>query len=222
KRSIHAEGVLRHPPIAVEMKNGQYLIIDGAHRTCSLQELGCSQIPLQIVDMEDMLIGTWDHVVPHGDLIAHLESNPQVFHVAIAPLPGRALAKIQQGAATYYVYPRTPEGQLDAWHHLVDVYQHPFCVTRVPSEIEIQLEPNLLRISYPNYTLQEIEEVVMQGKVMPAGVTRFEIQGRILNLQIPLEMLQNIEMELDGWNTLLNSRRNLLRYYSRPVYVCET
>ncbi|MDA1478081.1 ParB N-terminal domain-containing protein [Bacillus changyiensis] len=222
KRSIQTEGVLRHPPVAVEMKNGQYLIIDGAHRTCSLQALGCSQIPLQIVNVEDVMVGNWDHVVPSGDLLAYLENNQQAFRVETVPLKEYALAKVQKGDVTYYVYPLSSEGQLDAWHQLVDVYQHQSRVTRVPAEIEIKLEPNMLRISYPTYTLQEIEEVVLQGKVMPAGVTRFEIQGRILNLQIPLSMLQNIETELEGWNLLLNSRRNLLRYYSKPVYVCET
>ncbi|MFD1887707.1 ParB N-terminal domain-containing protein [Paenibacillus wenxiniae] len=221
QNSIRSEGVLRHPPAAIKMKNGKYLVIDGAHRTSSLQALGYSQIPLHIVGIENVVIDNWDHSISDINVIEYLKSQKNLVRIERFPLPERLLAKMRNDSVSYYVYPYAQQNHFDIWHELISFYQNNYTVTRIETDKEMELKPNMLRISYSTCTLREIEEVVSQNKVLPAGVTRFKINGRILNLQIPLSMLGNSLKDATEWENMLNNRRDSMRYYPESVYICE-
>lgn len=48
-----------------------------------------------------------------------------------------------------------------------------------------------LMIVFPNFTPQQIIEVVKSGVLIPAGVTRHLIKGRCLNINLPLDFFDN-------------------------------
>lgn len=56
---------------------------------------------------------------------------------------------------------------------------------------------------------------------MPAGVTRFIIDNRLLNLGIPLSLLLDKEFNDKLWDKLIHQWNKSLRLYTTPVYVCE-
>lgn len=58
------------------------------------------------------------------------------------------------------------------------------------------------------------------GRVLPAGVTRFQINGRLLNLKIPLHLLHR-DSDVSEWERLRHVWRRSLRLYTEQVYLCE-
>lgn len=48
-----------------------------------------------------------------------------------------------------------------------------------------------LMVVFPNFTPQQIIEVVQNGVLIPAGVTRHLIKGRCLNINLPLDFFDN-------------------------------
>ncbi|MEW9673077.1 ParB N-terminal domain-containing protein [Ammoniphilus sp. 3BR4] len=223
--AIREEGVLRHPPLAMPIRDGRYLILDGAHRTCALQKLGCYRIPVQVVKGEDLRLEAWDHVVPEGSWLHELRNYPSL-HWTPTPNQARPVAVVRQAnGERYFVYYQSSSvyhfHNLDMWHQMVRSYSKQYAVKRLPHSNDFRLEPGLVRLSYPAYTVQQLEETVLAGKVMPAGVTRFMVNGRLLNLQIPLKLLLESQFVQEEWNQYREQWADSLRLYSEPVYLCE-
>jgi hypothetical protein len=81
------------------------------------------------------------------------------------------------------------ERHLEAWHRIVSAYSRDQAVHRVESDTGLLLEPDQVLFKYPSCTLADLEAVVRAGQVVPAGVTRFNVQNRILDLRFPLSVL---------------------------------
>lgn len=78
-------------------------------------------------------------------------------------------------------------------------------------------------MKYQPLGFQEIETIVNRGETVPAGVTRFNISGRCLNLQVPLAILKE-QSELNRnvkWNEFLEGKMDSVRCYSEKVYLVE-
>lgn len=56
---------------------------------------------------------------------------------------------------------------------------------------------------------------------MPAGVTRYMVNGGLLNLQIPLKLLLESQFVQEEWDQYREQWADSLRLYSEPVYLCE-
>ena len=216
-RAIREDGFLRNPPLAVRMSDGRYLIVDGAHRTCALQSIGCRRIPVQVVDGKGLTIESWGHVVEKGLWYERLLSHPDL------ALEGEvALAEVTnaQGETTR-LYCSANASPLEAWHRIVSAYSRDQAVRRVASGTPLSLRENQVLLTYPSCSLHELEKIVCEGQVVPAGVTRFTVQGRILNLRIPLRLMTERTMNAGEWEELLMQWSPSMRLYSEPVYFCE-
>jgi len=76
----------------------------------------------------------------------------------------------------------------------------PFTLTSRNIRLFFQEHPHLnfydtpdtnLMIVFPNFTPQQIIEVVRNGALVPAGITRHLIKGRCLNVNVPLTFFDN-------------------------------
>ncbi|EOA8663587.1 TPA: L-serine kinase SbnI, partial [Staphylococcus aureus] len=78
-------------------------------------------------------------------------------------------------------------------------------------------------MKYQPLSYKEIEAVVHKGETVPAGVTRFNISGRCLNLQVPLALLkQDDDVEqLRNWKQFLADKFANMRCYTEKVYLVE-
>jgi len=80
-------------------------------------------------------------------------------------------------------------------------------------------------ISYRRFTPAELVEVVLAGEVLPAGITRFVVQERVLNVRYPLGLLEKGETAARNAELREFVRRSWqagrVRYYAEPVILFE-
>lgn len=224
-KAIQQSGELCHPPIAMQMRDGRYLILDGAHRTGALQRMGCKRIPVQLARAEDIMLEAWDHIVSAGPWLSALKQQGHVYEDVRSHDQPAIVTITADDGSTYCLAPRNDKAhcwqRLEIWHQIVDSYSRHGAVTRVAQNSSAVLEKGQVRVTSPVYTMAELEEVVLAGKTMPAGVTRFKINGRLLNLKIPLHWLADPMFDSEEWESYLSGRASSIRLYSESIYLCE-
>jgi L-serine kinase (ATP) / ParB family transcriptional regulator, heme-responsive regulator len=188
-QAIREDGVLLHPPLAIRMKDDRYMIIDGAHRTCALQRLGCMRVPLQVVDERSFTLDSWGHVVKKGAWFDQLLQDPDLVWQAERPQDLMLAEVTDAQGVTLFAKPKQAGHHLKTWHRIVAAYSRDQAVERVADDMGVHLEPDQVLLKYPSCTLGYLEAVVRAGQVVPAGVTRFNVPNRILNLRLPLPVL---------------------------------
>lgn len=81
-------------------------------------------------------------------------------------------------------------------------------------------------VVFPTFTPNTIVQLAAQGRLVPAGITRFVIPGRVLRLNAPLEKLASDESLarkqewLDHFVTK-KLRNRQVRYYEEPVVLLD-
>ncbi|MFD2371607.1 ParB N-terminal domain-containing protein [Brevibacillus sp. GCM10020057] len=224
-KAMTDQGVLLHPPLAKRMRDGRYLILDGAHRSAAMRQIGCRYLPVQVVDDSRYQLTAWDHLVPIGTWLYWLQHDA-AFDWQGEPLDIRHLAEmIYPSGKRLFVYPSGSDADtaasLSLWHRLVRAYSSKYPVKRVPQDLPDLPEEGMVRLCYPAFPIEHIEEIVAAGQVMPAGVTRFLINGRLLNLRIPLSLFTSSHFPVQEWENYLRHWENSLRLYAEPVYLNE-
>lgn len=224
-RSIELEGSLRNPPIVSSLGNGEYLLLDGAHRITAMIALSCQRVAVQVVSDEQVGLDVWDHLVPMGKWWDLLKQERRI-NWSNERIEERLLAQVTEAdGRVHYLYQNQSDeslfASLDAWHRIVGLYQHKYFIRRVPHCTVTQPGNEEVLLSYPEYTLEELKWIVQSGRLMPAGVTRCMVQGRILNLNIPLELLRADHCQEEEWERLCRSWSKRLRYYTELIYMCE-
>ncbi|SDW04148.1 ParB-like nuclease domain-containing protein [Marininema mesophilum] len=224
-RSIMEEGVIHHPALALKLPSGNYLLLDGAHRVMAMKELGCKGLAVQVVEEQQVRLRAWNHLLPMGEWWEALGCDPHITW-SDTRMDGRLLAHVTEATGReYFLYPRDTDENLfthlTAWHRIVSKYQHGCIVQRVADGGTTQFREGEVLFSYPDYTLEELKWVVENDRLMPAGVTRTIVQGRLLNLRISLDLLQEERFDQHRWEELLQGWSRSLRLYTEPVYICE-
>jgi hypothetical protein len=81
-------------------------------------------------------------------------------------------------------------------------------------------------VEYPQFTVEQVLLAARSGRLLPAGVTRFVIPGRVLRLEITVDQMAD-DRSLDEKNRWLHDhlaekeRRGRIRYYREPVYLLD-
>ncbi|SMP02892.1 ParB-like nuclease domain-containing protein [Laceyella tengchongensis] len=223
--SIRQEGMLRHPILATPMDGG-YLVLDGAHRLASLRRLGCVYAPVQIIEQEHLSLSAWDHVVPDGEWLDHWMKKAKVRCVpeAEAATEEVVVTLIRQRKPYALLLPEGEDSagkRLSLWRSLVENYSRRFKVIRLPYGTGMHPDEKMVCIRHVVCDLEEVMKTVMHGEVYPAGVTRFLVEGRLLNLCIPLTLMADDPSAQRAWEQSLAHWRSHLRCYTEKVYLCE-
>jgi hypothetical protein len=246
--NLEEEGRLINPPLTTFWK-GRYVILDGATRYASMRGLGYPYLIVQVVDPEEtgFQLHTWYHAISadpaaaeqrFDDLLARLAA---IEGIALVPLSSaeasNALARPdtvgyfleRQGSATAA---RLLPGadRLAVMNAIVDTYNAWGNVERTLLTDLERLKgqfPNLVAVAiYPQFSPADVFEAAVQGNLLPAGLTRFVIPGRILRLNADLSRLKQPETLADkrAWfNAFLSERlsQSRLRYYQEPVILLD-
>ena len=222
RERIFEEGEQRNPVIAARYGD-RFLVLDGAHRSRAMTELGARFVLVQVVEPPGRAEG-WGHVVAGmGDL-----GPGDLDGLVVGPEGGEVVAEIEtSGGETFSLRSREggPLARSQAMWQLRALYPEEAAVRRVEPDRAVRLAGGEALIRYGSFAPEELVEVVGAGGVLPAGVTRFRVSERVLGVRYPLERMmdgdprrRNVELRrfvAERW------AENRVRYYKEPVVLFE-
>lgn len=238
---LTVEGVLSNPPIVAEAGD-RYVVLDGATRTAALKRMGYPHAIVQVVSNRSNLgLQTWYHAIRggnHADLVQQLDDLPEISMVETDQekvldelFEYGGLCYLQtRSNKVFRIQPAPQVNHLDALNRLTETYIASHHVTRTLQLDLAQLQreyPDLTALAvFPKYTVEQILQIAQAGRVMPAGITRFVIPGRVLRLNADLRHLRSerpLSEKNDWLHQLLLDKfsRGQIRYYEEPVYLLD-
>lgn len=237
---MREDGFLRNPPLVARVDD-RWVVLDGATRSDALRQLGFHHAVVQDVAIsEGVSLETWHHVVRRIDADALIEVLGNVPGVILEEVSDDAAARaIEFGgicAVTtvdgrrFVIHAQSGVNRFDALASVADAYVAAATVSRNLERNVRALAswyPDMVAlVEYPQFTVEQVLLAAGSGRLLPAGVTRFLIPGRVLRLDIPLSSLQD-DRSLDDKNRWLQEylsekeRRGKIRYYREPVYLLD-
>ncbi len=231
-----------NPPVVVEWE-GYYVVLDGATRTTAFRELGYPHVIVQVAAMDDerLVLHTWYHAVtgltPKA-LLAHLRSKPEYILRACVRQEcqtevdaHRALCSLHlPGEGDFLAYAAEGVDPLAALNSLVFAYTEVGSIQRTLSTDLNALSSEAPELAglviFPQFSIPEVMKAAVSRQLLPAGITRFIIPGRVLRLHADLARLRSEETlaSKNAWlDALLAEKlaRQKVRYYQEPVYLLD-
>lgn len=238
---ISEEGVVRNPPIVAAVED-RYVVLDGATRTEALTRLGCRHVVVQDTSVEDGLsLETWHHVIRQTDVDTVLgviagidgvdmeESTPEEVGDRVIEYGGICSVTTTDGRA-FLVQADPGRNRFEALADLAAAYIDAAVVSRTlerdPRRLATWYPDMVALVEYPEFTVEQVLLAARSSRLLPAGVTRFIVPGRVLRLDVPLDLCRDdrpIE-EKNRWlqdHLTEKERRGKIRYYREPVYVLD-
>jgi hypothetical protein len=240
---LEADGMLVNPPITT-FWNGRYIVLDGATRTTALKNLGFPHIITQVAptDGSGFQLHTWYHAISSPQPFTALRQQlNEIDGLRLQSLPTTALqtAFHQENALCYFLdrdgnatlaLAEPGQERLAVMNALVAAYTE-------WGEVERTLLTDLSRLLaqfprmtavavFPQFEPEDVFETADKGDLLPAGLTRFVIPGRILRLNADLGRLKRDEplsMKRAWFNKFLEEKlaRSRMRYYQEPVILLD-
>jgi phosphoglycerate dehydrogenase-like enzyme len=238
---IREEGILRNPPIVAAVGD-RYVVLDGATRTDAMRTMGIPHIVVQDVPVDGGLgLETWHHVVRaiEPDALRRiLDDIPGVTTEEVDPseasdrvIESGALCSVRFVAGPALVL--SAEGGANRFEALAatsDAYTAAALVSRTLerdlSKVAVWYPDGVALVEYPEFTVEQVLLAARSGRLLPAGVTRFLVPGRVLRLELPIAVLSD-DRDLDAKNRWLHDylaekeRHGRIRYYREPVYLLD-
>ncbi len=242
---LRAQGILRNPPIVMPLEDdsGRYMVLDGANRVTSLQEMEFPHIVAQVVAPDDprVELQTWNHVVwgiPVDDLIATIRD---VVVIQLLPIktenykmPERDCVPVQIHLADgrCFLACTTAEKmeQVAYLHGIVDAYKDSAFLDRT-SETSIEafkeVHPDLTAlIIFPEFETKPVLDMAGKGYLLPTGITRFTVSPRALHLNYPLHELSSakpVEYKQTYLQRWVQDRvkKKGVRYYAEATFLFD-
>ncbi|MBK8986334.1 MAG: hypothetical protein IPM39_09675 [Chloroflexi bacterium] len=237
-----ASGQLKNPPLVMETEKG-YMVLDGATRSTALRQLGLPHMLVQVFrsDAEGLQLKTWYHVIrqiDRVDLLDLLHSLPDI-ELAVSTVADVTEEQLAYGSLcymqfadgpVYLVQARSGVNRLEALNQLTAAYIDASHTSRtlIQDMAKLQHEfPDMTAlVVFPVYTVDQVIQLAQAGRRLPAGITRFIVPGRILRVNLDLEVLRTDQTlrEKNRWlhEQLLEKQRNgRIRFYAEPVYLLD-
>lgn len=239
---LEKEGILRNPPVAMELEDHRYMVLDGATRTAALKKLGFPHIIVQLSSPADGLgLRTWYHVIQGITVDRVLQLLDDLPDISLKEIDvERAEEDLFEYGGLCYIHtvddraflvqPAAGVNRLHALNELTETYIEAADVARTLDKNMITLQheyPDLAAlVVFPEYTVNQVMQVTLTGRYFPAGITRFLIPGRVLRLNADLAYLRSDRSlrEKNRWlHDLLVEKVNKggIRYYAEPVYLLD-
>jgi D-3-phosphoglycerate dehydrogenase len=235
------EAVIRNPTIVASIDD-RYVVLDGATRTEALRRLESAHAIVQDVSIEDGLsLETWHHVVRRmeiDDLVGLIggldgirveEVTDGSPHYRMIEYGGLSAITARDGRA-FVVYAAEGRNRFEALAAVAEAYIEATLVSRTLERDIRRLEgwyPDMTAlVEYPEFTVEQVLLAARSGTLLPAGVTRFIVPGRVLHLDVPLEVVIG-DSTLEEKNRWLHDhltekeRAGKIRYYREPVYILD-
>lgn len=246
---LKAEGQLKNPPIVTSLGEGdeRYVVLDGANRVTALGILKSPHILAQVVEYRPpaVTLTTWHHVVTGispDEFIHALQRVAGLEFVETNLLNARAgLARrdvlaylIRSDDKVWVARTQAPRRDMHERNRLlnamVDTYKDKGRLHRAVTDDIAgarRLYPDLTGlVIFPNYETFEVLALAREGELLPTGLTRHLIQGRVLRTNYPLNELMSPD-SLEAKNARLQDwlRRKMaskeMRFYGEATYLFD-
>lgn len=216
-QSIKAKGLIMHPII---VDRNSLVVLDGVHRVAALRKLGIKRIPACLVDYNNphIKVGSWyrtiigasrEHIIKQVELAKSVPIKiGQLDEGSIGVPPAVALIRFRD--KDFLVS--------SSFYNLREAYN-------IIERIEERLKAGGLRIRYeterdalenlrkrrvdavlctPRLSKQEIIKSALSGQVFASKATRHIIPARVMNLNVPLNLLKDEKRSLSEVNEELS------------------
>lgn len=190
---------LNHPIQAFQYKE-KYVILDGHHRFMALKKLQMKYIPVQIVDLNQLTLCYWYHVTDYDF------NNLSMLNGEKGEKLGTVCVNGKKGSI---------ECRLNDMHDFIWRIFNRYSKSDFSSAYKADTNNWIL---FDGLKLGLILELAYNGKLLPPSLTRFVINYRILNLNVPLAILNNEDSEY--WR-LLCKLVSSGRVYEEPTINIE-
>lgn len=221
---MSSEGVQSNPVIVSEYE-GNFLVLDGAHRVHALTKLGLEFALVQVIEVPERA-ESWRHLVNGSsfDALERLEG------VAVSSgSTGGFIAEIEASDGRLLsVKPKDSTdlaSEVEALWRLQSLYPESSTITRVEPDDDIALSEGEALVKHRSFSTPELVEIVARGTVLPAGITRFHVPRRVLGVRFPLEFLVGKDLDLANaeLRSIIEERRleNRIRRYDEPITLFE-
>jgi hypothetical protein len=149
--------------------------------------------------------------------------------IEVSERPGRnPLAEVERAGGGTIFLSATEEGlqsRVRALWGMRSLYPEGVLVRRVQPDGAVRPSAGEVLIRYRTFSPGELAAIVDSGTVLPAGITRFRIQERVLGVRYPLDGMR--EGEAAAQNAKLKEfverswGEDRIRYYGEPVVLFE-
>lgn len=229
---------LSNPIIVAPLGGGKYLELDGMNRIHSFKILGIKTITAQIVDyndQEEIELSSWLHIFKgdvkkffkavkkEGSLVINKGTMDEVGHRYIKENDFDRLCTVVTNKKEVFFI--STDGnfseKIKRMNHLVSFYKNDLSRGAIPYTLNhdnIQLffkqfpNDNIIVI-FPTFTPQQIIESAKSGILLPTGITRHLVKGRVLNINLPLNLFDNkksLKQQNEEQDRILLSKRSRL------------
>ena len=245
KNRLVKAATLKNPPIVTQLEDGRYMVLDGATRTSALKALNLPHMIVQVSSEElGLHLHTWYHIIKdiHPDELLNIIADVPNCTLKASSVDRADEDMFEYGAICYIhltdgrvFLVGVPMGhnRLTVMNELTEAY-----INDPTSNVERTLEKNLAQLKsdipntsalvvFPEFTVGQVMGFTQSGRYFPAGITRFLINGRILRLNAPLDLLQNPDMSLQEKNDALHNilsaklQNSEMRFYDESVYLLD-
>ena len=241
--AIKNDRMLANPPI-VAHTGGKYVVLDGATRTTAFKQMGIPHLVVQVMDTDSSQVNlsTWNHLIRGSspeELINELKTieGLRLTKATESELEGvfekeSTVAYFMLSDGTFWLAELDGE-EFERIEVLNKVVAHYTDWGHVARTVETNLESLRLRYPkmaalgvFPTFTPSDVVQAGTSRKLLPAGLTRFIITGRVLRLNIPLEVLESRQplIAKRRWlDQFIEEKlaRQRVRYYHEPVVLLE-
>lgn len=222
---VREEAVQRNPVIVAPYRD-RYLVLDGAHRVRALAELGCRLALVQLIELPERA-ESWGHLLPAPGLEAALRVVEGVEVAGERPESACLVETRFHDGRKLYV--RAKKGglvpEVRALRAIQAVYPEGPVVSRVDPEGPVELVEGEALLVYRRFSPGELAQAVEEGEVLPAGITRFVVRERVLNVRYPVDLLADGDPEQRNAElrefVARSWKGNRVRYYAEPVVLFE-
>lgn len=215
--------LLKNPLIVTVIPGtDKYLVLDGANRMTALVMLNCRDSVVQVADSggRDLRLKVWAHLLSAErgqDILDLFCQLPDLRTTSVGLCTARAsLARhaalayvvIEEGKAVLIEGGENLHEQAVLLAGIVRSYRGRVPFSRVREATLggfVNQHGGALRlVVFRSFRPREIMELALNGTVLPAGITRYVLSRRVLQLNVPLETLRSAD-SLEDKNHWLGS-----------------
>lgn len=232
-------------PVIVGLYKGEYILIDGANRLSSLEEIGCKLAIAQIIDYSNpgIKLRTWNHLIYNIPITVFTEYFDSVkikykfVKISEAESALRsgihhiAVSDISDGKTFLATIPKQFDKIITIINSITKLYFNIFPFDRSEEEIRLRDVIKYTRkkgvlVQFPRFKKHDVIRASESKNKIPAGITRHLLINRVLHVRYEINKLRSdndIAKKTEELKKYLISKidNNKVRQYRESVIVFD-